>query len=574
MNIINFLKNYLRSFSAKVFVSLVLTMVLVMGAMNIFFVRFEKARLAEHLREEGRILTHLLARNVRLGIFADDEAQLMNAVGAVLGQKNIDNVFVFDAAGELLKSGRRGKDGVGPATAADLGPKWHDKINKLQASPAYICEEQRDRFVFFAPVFAAPVFSGDSLYFAEESVSPVGTKVIGYVAVVVGKQEIARIYRSTVLNGTAMMLVFLLVSVVGTYFVIRAVTRPLSLLLTDIRSHGIQVKAKDELGMLHDTFASMIATVSQSFATIYDLKAGLEKKVAERTFELAERQRFLEKSNQRLEKSLRELRETQAQLIQSGKMAALGQLSVGIAHEINNTTNFISGALPSLKKRLAGLKIVLAGRDMAEAPNLLGDSGPVRNYKELLAGIDVLLANIEEGAYRTARIVKDLNCFSRLDDKVFRQTDLHEGLDNILRVLRHEYKNRIEIIKDYDHDLPRVFCLAGQINQVFMNILINALHAVSGTGNIRIVTRRVDGNVHVSIRDSGAGIPADILPRIFEPFFTTKDMGKGTGLGLGISYGIIQKHGGDIKVKSELGKGTEIEVIIPIDQSDKAVNQA
>jgi|GEM_PF-6075234 len=254
--------------------------------------------------------------------------------------------------------------------------------------------------------------------------------------------------------------------------------------------------------------------------------------------------------------ALRELKETQAQIAQSEKMAAIGQLVAGVAHEVNNTTNFITGALPPMEKRLADLAALLkntcTGRQFDE-----------QHVAKLLRSIDVLLGNIREGARRSCKIVTDLKNFSRPDDDQQRPLDINQGLLSTLSLVTPEYKYQMEIIRDFAPDLPRVYGSQGQINQVFMNLLINAFQAQTGKGRLLVRTLNRGNKIHIILKDDGPGIPKEIQGRIFEPFFTTKEVGKGTGLGLSVSYGIIRKHRGEILVRSEPGQGTEFEIILP-----------
>ena len=179
--------------------------------------------------------------------------------------------------------------------------------------------------------------------------------------------------------------------------------------------------------------------------------------------------------------------------------------------------------------------------------------------------ISNLLKGIEDGAKRTSEIVKGLRNFSRLDQNVFKKANINDSIDSTLTLLNNSIKNRIEIVKQYG-DLPEVDCFPGQINQVFMNILSNAIQAIPAAGKIFIKTWQDPHNVKISIRDTGAGMTDEVRKKIFDPFFTTKEVGKGTGLGLSISFGIIQKHNGEIEVYSNPGEGTEFAIRIPITQ--------
>lgn len=273
--------------------------------------------------------------------------------------------------------------------------------------------------------------------------------------------------------------------------------------------------------------------------------------------------------NQDLNEALDDLRKTQAQLIDSEKMASLGQLTAGVAHEINNPINFVSGNVLPLRRDIKDILEVLEKYDqITESLKLGKDFQEVEALKKeidfdfVLTEIDNLLNGIGEGASRTAEIVKGLRNFSRMDEHELKLANINQGIDSTLLILHNKIKNRIEIIKDYG-DFPDVMCHPGQLNQVFMNLLNNAQEAIKGEGKIWIKTRKEKDRVIISIRDSGKGIPAKSKKKIFDPFFTTKDVGKGTGLGLSISFGIVEKHNGSITVNSESGKGSEFIVTIP-----------
>ena len=176
-----------------------------------------------------------------------------------------------------------------------------------------------------------------------------------------------------------------------------------------------------------------------------------------------------------------------------------------------------------------------------------------------------MIDSIKNGTERTTQIVHGLRSFSRLDEDVLKVADINEGLDSTLILLRNKYKNRIEIVKEYG-DIPQIECYPGQLNQVFMNILSNAIAAIESSGIITVSTLKSKGFIRISIKDNGCGIPDHIKAKIFDPFFTTKEVGEGTGLGLSISHGIIQKHNGSINVISENGKGSEFIIMLPVRQ--------
>jgi two-component system, NtrC family, sensor kinase len=281
----------------------------------------------------------------------------------------------------------------------------------------------------------------------------------------------------------------------------------------------------------------------------------------------------IEEKNSELNIVLTNLKETQQQLVQSEKMASLGQLTAGVAHEINNPINFVSANIKPLKEDLEDLVSYLNFyRNTIKEKGLedaFGGKEKMPNEDEIntvLKEVDDLLRGIEEGAIRTAEIVKGLRNFSRHDQDALKKASLNEGIESTLTLLHSTYKDRIDIVKDLGN-IPEVECFPGQINQVFMNILSNAIQAINDKGKIFVSTTIAPENkVCVTISDTGGGIPENIQSKIFDPFFTTKDVGKGTGLGLSISYGIIQKHNGTIEVSSKQGEGTIFVITLPVEQ--------
>ena len=278
-----------------------------------------------------------------------------------------------------------------------------------------------------------------------------------------------------------------------------------------------------------------------------------------------------------LEQTIEKLKETQSQLVQSEKLASLGILTAGIAHEINNPVNYINSSIVSLEMLATELIDILKIYETITQENIHQKLEEIKalkesvNLSETIEGVTVLSDNIKIGAKKTADIVKSLQLFSRTDSDKPILSDVNESVDSTLILLHNQYAGKIDIIKEYGK-LPPVTCFPGKLNQVFMNLLANAIQAIEGNGKIHIKTmHRPQGSpnfkkgcVSISIRDSGSGIPFEIRNKIFEPFFTTKDIGKGTGLGLAISYGIIEQHRGKIEFTSDVNKGTEFNIYLPV----------
>jgi PAS domain S-box-containing protein len=251
------------------------------------------------------------------------------------------------------------------------------------------------------------------------------------------------------------------------------------------------------------------------------------------------------------------LRESQSRMVQQEKMAALGGLVAGIAHEVNTPIGTINSSADTLARSLQTVRRTLAAPD---APESIREDKRLRQILDLLEDI----ARINKLACeRIVAIVGSLRNFARLDEADFQSADLRVGLDSTLTLLRHELKNRIAVVKDYE-DIPSIRCHPNQVNQVFMNLLVNAAQAIREKGEIRLRTFVEDGMVAVSVQDSGVGIPAKSLANIFDPGFTTKGVGIGTGLGLSICFKIAQDHGGRIDVESEVGKGSTFTLRLPV----------
>jgi two-component system, NtrC family, sensor kinase len=291
---------------------------------------------------------------------------------------------------------------------------------------------------------------------------------------------------------------------------------------------------------------------------------------------------ILRKNNARLERKIEEsaqaLETAQMQLIQSEKMAAMGQLAAGVAHEINNPIGFVGSNLGTLDNYLRDIFSLLDAYE--QAGHALGDPPALAPVEEMRRKIDIaylrrdigdLLAESREGVMRVRRIVQDLQSFSRSGDSGWQWADVHQGIEAMLKIASSELRYHCSIVRRYG-TLPPIWCIPSQLNQVFMNLLINAGQAVADKGEIVIVTEALgDDTVCIRVIDNGCGIPPENLERIFDPFFTSKPVGKGTGLGLSISWGIVRRHGGDIAVESSPGKGTTFSVTLPVRPSEQPI---
>lgn len=268
------------------------------------------------------------------------------------------------------------------------------------------------------------------------------------------------------------------------------------------------------------------------------------------------------------------LKQTQNQLIQNEKMASLGKLIAGIAHEINNPVNFISSGAYTLNVRITELKVLLNKYEEYEKKGEFNPHDFIKEitqlkeqlyYHECYEDIDQLIKTIIEGSDRTIKIVQDLKHFSRAKEEEPQIIDIQKKIESCLNLLQNKYKGRIKIKKKYHPETFMNF-KPGLLNQVIMNILANAIEAIENKGTIEITTNKDEIYYYISIKDDGIGISNKAIIKIFDPFYTSKPIGTGTGLGLSISHEIIKNHGGEIHVTSEVGKGSEFVIVLPLDE--------
>ena len=309
----------------------------------------------------------------------------------------------------------------------------------------------------------------------------------------------------------------------------------------------------------------------------------LEIKVQERTADLQSANTALLVEKKHQEELIRQLAEVHSQLLQSEKMASIGQLAAGVAHEINNPVGYVNSNLSTLQDYLDGIFKMLDAYQQSEKEisettrKELADLKKKLDIDYMRGDIVKLISESIGGLQRVKRIVLDLKDFSHVGESTKLWANIEQGMDSTLNVVWNELKYKTEVVKEYA-GIPDIECIPTQINQVFMNLLMNAVQAIKEHGRITIRTGQEGENVWVEVEDTGSGIDPRNLSRVFDPFFTTKPVGKGTGLGLSLSYSIVQKHGGKIELRSEVGKGTVFRVILPVqntnENADIPVNEA
>jgi len=409
-------------------------------------------------------------------------------------------------------------------------------------------------------------------------------------------------YQITDINGVVVVITFFSLGIILVRRGIRSATYFLlawSFFLLGIVFYILQTQGLLNLGfyanlpMLIGTALEAILLSLALADRINILKKEKEEEQAERLMILAEKEQLVREQNSmleekvrlrtdELEQALRNLQNTQSQLVNQEKMASLGQLTAGIAHEINNPINFVSSNITPLKRDIKDImEIIDFYRSTAAkefSPESQKEAKELEEELELeyvLDEVDQLLKGMDDGARRTVEIVKGLRLFSRVDEQDVKKVDIHDGINSTLILLNSTMPTRVRIVREFG-ELPLVECLAGKINQVFMNIINNAVHALSDHLNtikdpfVLIRTKSNEDTVSIEIIDNGPGMPENVKQRIFEPFFTTKAVGKGTGLGLSIVYSIIENHKGKLEVITEEGQGTTFKITLPIYQSNES----
>ncbi len=398
------------------------------------------------------------------------------------------------------------------------------------------------------------------------SIGDFSFQIAAFVPEKIAREPLIKLMQELLL--TAAIVVFPMLLIVS--FLSRHFVAPIKNLTQTIRhiensddlSIQVAVSGKDEVSDLAYAFNRMTKRLAEVFGKcnlvekeLENLNLNLENQVIERTAQLQD--------------TLQKLKSAQTQLVQSEKMASLGQLVAGIAHEINNPIGAIYANMPPLKEYIEELENALNF-----IQNCVDEADKIKiqtylesiDYDFITSDLTQLLNSQQQAAERIRNIVLALRNFSRLDQGEIKSVLLEEGLDSTLQMLAHHYKSRIVIEKNYTLN-ELVDCYAGELNQVFMNILANAVQAIPNEGKITIVTAKINHHAVIKITDTGTGMTQQVKEKIFDPFFTTKDVGEGTGLGLSISYGIIEKHQGTLAVESELNQGSCFTITIPLHRS-------
>lgn len=572
------LRQIKSSYSAKLICIFIATLLLMAALLNYTFIRLQQKSFRTYTRENALTIAALLAKSIDVDLFTENVDNLQRSLANLDDLGNLLQVQILTADGKVIGSRLfHSEQGITPPASAAIMAAGSGENSFFREWP--------DFFTCWTPVLSSPRPAGkdalyeDTLYFDafSRNIPPPQQETLGYVTMVISKKQYQEELDHILVRSGLVILIILSLLISGTILIFRRLTQPLKQLIARIKQEKNISETHDEIGLLDSTVTNLIKDLDSSFQTITALNHDLEGKVAQRTAQLAransqliKRQEYLEEANRKLEQAMQELRETESQLIQSERMAAIGQVVAGVAHEINNNINFISGALPSLNRAMADIRrLIEAFAGACRQPTAEKREEALLLHKglseeELFDSLDQLMANIREGVQRTTKIIADLKTFSRSDEQSTASLDLNASLDSTITFLDKEHLDHVKIIKEYG-DLPPVHCRADRINQVFLNIMNNALHAMAPAGGHLTITTFADNNeAHIRFQDTGIGINRENLPKIFDPFYTSKEIGQGTGIGLAISYQIIKQHNGRIEVTSEDGRGSTFEVILPL----------
>ena len=515
---------HLTSLKAKILLSVIIAVAVIEGIFLYLNIRSLSQQMIEKTEEEAFNLSETIRLSIRNAMIMDRRDEYQRIIDDVAQRKGITEVRIFNKQGEITVSSDRSKVGtvVDKKAEACFGCHREGEAKVLLPSDSKTRVYHTERGSLLGLI--NPIYNEPSCY----SCHPKTTNVLGVLDTTISlegfQKEKAQIYERMLISGViSVILLSLLLSLLLTRFVNRPIRRLLA--ATKTAAHGnleqaVSIRSHDELGELSESFNNMISELKRSRDAIEGWTQTLEHRVQERT---------------------RELQQVQDQLVRAGKMAALGELAAGVAHEINNPlTGVLTFSSLILKK--------------------VDENHPWKRDLE----------NIVQQTTRCRNIVRGLLDFARQRKPDKKEWDVHTLIDRTVTLVENQARfQNIKIVKEFKTSIPMLFLDGDQIQQVFMNIIINAADAMARNGGtLTIKTNLKDGMAEVSFADSGCGITKEHLSKLFDPFFTTKETGKGTGLGLAISYGIIQSHGGDIEVESQLGKGSTFRIKLPIEKQN------
>jgi len=515
---------------------LIISMLIISG----YLINRQSESFRRELESNGETMIRMLAINSESGVLFESTYELGDLLDVLSGFAQVEYCLISNLEGTVLAN-----TGLNPVDA-DLVTSLREE-SRAEHNLNFDYFEARtggEVLVLTAPITTEKeVMNRETLGLIGGVDRSVGassvSETIGWIELGMSVETVHKAISEAKLAAILLATLVVITTIVMIIFIVSAITKPVTELVeaTDQISRGdfstrVEIEQRDEIGHLANTFNRMTESLKQSRDEIEQYNRTLEEKIIERTAQLEE---------------------AQAQLIQSEKLSAIGQLAAGVAHELNNPLGGILGyAQFTLEK--------------------LRKNNPEENPPKEIQSYIRYVGDIEIQARRCKTIVQNLLRFSRTSRTVeFEDVDVNKTLEETVSFVEHQFRiNQMELAVHLTRDIPKVRGNAGQLQQVFTNLIINAMHASQKGSTVSIHSRyspalgEFGGTVELAITDTGHGIPKEDLKKIFEPFFTTKEVGKGTGLGLSVSYGIVKDHGGEISVKSELGKGTTFTIVLPV----------
>ncbi len=512
--------------------------------LSVFLIERQSLLIQTELEKRGESLVRNLAHTSEYGVLVESKHLLANLMKGLFQEEDVVYIIIQDKRGDILTEWNRAEE-LRPSFQARKLQVVKELFKEKGPAKRYFTVGGKEYYNFSFPIKTTRV---------ERSKEEVGLLLEMKKGLVTREEEIgtAQIgmcleHMRKEISDMKRMVVLLTILAIGvgillTIFLVNIFIKPVKRLVQATEkvaggdlSQKVEVTTRDEIGTLASSFNRMITSLEESRARIEEYNRTLENKVKERTAEL--------------EEALKTLKETQSQLIQVEKMAAVGQLAAGVAHELNNPLGGILGYSQFAIEKINQKPI--SGFNQEDAKTIL-------QY----------LKDIEGQTKRCRSIIQNLLKFSRASRREeFGQTDVNSVLKDTFSFIRHPVeKGKIRLVEKLADSLPKIKGHPGQLQQVFTNLILNAVQAMPEGGILTVESRlrEYPNAVEISFTDTGEGIPEENLDKIFEPFFTTKKVGEGTGLGLSVSYGLIKNHGGEIRVKSKKKQGTTFTVILPI----------
>lgn len=527
-------------FSLRIF--LILAVVITVAAMifNVIFFKLQENQLKNEVVRHGITLTTLFADNVRLGVFAESLELLKFPADSLMQQVEILSVCIGNESGEILYFQTK--------TPVQKESREICSIARITDYVESSHWSEEEGIVFIEPVLSIVSDVPEEELFFQDSAAQSTVLHTGYVQVKISDTSLRQGMEAIVLQTATTGIGFLLLLLPLTFMVVNQATRPLQNLLLQIRKEFSFADPHDgDIELLSSTYFSMLIELEESFRKINELNEGLEQKVEQRT-------RELHLANEELTLALSDLQKAQMQLVQSEKMAGLGLLSTGLAHEINNSMTVIRGALLPLKKNVED---IVAGT---------GKKSPA-DQRQVVA---MLMEHMQTGVSQITALIRDLMSFAQPGKGNRKLVDVNKELDICVALLATENGKQVNFIREFGSISP-VLSHGSQLGQVFFNLLHNAMQAVESEGRICIRTNTHNKDVMVEIEDNGCGMEKETLEKAFDPFFTTKEVGQGTGLGLGICHSIVKQHHGTILLTSIKGEGCTATIVLPALVTEKEV---